>query len=549
MTKQAQVGLFVILGAIAVFVVFYVLSDLGTRTRGYKVGVHFAAASGLHRAAPVSLSGVTIGAVDDIQLEPDYSVDVILAISPGFEIPKNSSFQIAVPFTGEANVVIAPPKGIPVATLPHEILPLDEQPQGTHPASLQDLLDQGQGEAKRFDRILAQLERKTPRVLDEMDTALRNVNELTLSAKTSVAQLSLSANGMMETLNRSAGRAGNNVVDLTQQLDMTVKRNSAQIDSMIAKLNRMTTSFNQSADSLRDIATNPKVKQDLLDTTHAFAVTAKTFADLSNDLRQVTGNPQTQAQLRDTVARFDSTAQKIDSLLGSIGGKSEVYGVDRNATPAPGGVTPPPPGFVPTSKPALAPPGTPTGPLVPAPRSALPPQSGPSPAPQGSAAPNLIVGLKARLNSFTKDLAELQIRVSQLSPLEPPNVRGNLSPLLTADRGPMTDFNVSLLPRMQTGLLVGINDAGGATSTANFMLLSHKNGFEYGAGMEYSRLGLIAALNGQKAGVEARIYDLRHPTFDAYGNIVVTPKLQLFGGERDIFHTDRRSVFGFQFSI
>ena len=110
MSKQAQVGLFTIVGLIGAFAIFYVLGDLGTRTRGYKIGVHFPSASGMHRAAEVSLSGVPIGAVDDVQLEPDYTTEVILAIKPGYEIPKNSRFLIIAPLTGEPAVVIQPPK-------------------------------------------------------------------------------------------------------------------------------------------------------------------------------------------------------------------------------------------------------------------------------------------------------------------------------------------------------------------------------------------------------------------------------------------------------
>jgi len=534
---------------VALFAIFYFLGDFWTRSRGYKVGAHFPNASGLHRAAGVSLSGVSIGAVDDVELEPDYTVDVILAIKPGFEIPKNSKFLILAPLTGEPSVVIQPPRGAEVATLPHEILPLDEQPQGQNPASIQDLLDQGQGEIRRFDRIMAVLERRTPHMLDQLDIALGNANQLTLAARGSLAQLSDSANRMMATLNRSAQLSGENVVQLTDTLNTTVKRNTGQLESIIAQLNQTTRSVHQSADSMRDIATNPKLKEDLLDTAHQLAVTAKTFADLSNDLRQVTGNPQTQAQLRDTVAQFDATTQKIDSLLSSLGGTSSVYGVDKGATPAPGG-TPPPPGYVPTSRPAL-PAGPTAAPGVPLPRGANPPapRGAASPSAQASISPAGIEALKKRLGAFTRDLYEIQIRVGQLSPLQAANAKGNTSPLLTGDRGPQTDFNIRFLPKGATGLLVGVNDAGSTTSSANFMLLKRSGSWQYGGGMEYSRLGLTTSFSTSLAGLEFRAYDLRHPTLDAYGNLFLTPKLQLFGGERDVTHGDRRTVFGLQFEI
>jgi ABC-type transporter Mla subunit MlaD len=543
MSKQAQVGLFTIAGLIGAFAIFYVLGDLGTRTRGYKIGVHFPSASGIHRAAEVSLSGVPIGAVDDVQLEPDYTTEVILAIQPGYEIPKNSRFLIIAPLTGEPAVVIEPPKIAEAETLPHVIAQLNRQPQGVNPTSLQDLLDQGQGEIKRFDRILAQFERHAPTLLAELDSTMRNANELSSTANSSIKQFASSATSMVDSLNLTANKAGASVIELTDALNATVRRNSSRVDLLLDDLNKTTKSFNQSADALRQIATDPSVKRDLLQTSHSLALTARTIGELTGDLRQVTGNAQTQAQLRDTVARFDATAQKVDSLLRSLGGKSSVYGIDPGATPPPAVPTPWPPGFLPTSRPALP---AHEGPSAPNP---VPESAGSAQPGQNEAAAHAITGIKNAFDKFTKDLVEIQIRASQLSPQRPGSASGNLSPLLTSDRGPQTDFNLRFLPRGGTSLLVGANDIGSGTSTANFMLINQRGATQFGLGVEYSRLGLMAAVKNSKVGLEARAYDLRHPTVDAYGNLFVAPKLELFGGERDLNHSSRRTVFGLQFGF
>jgi hypothetical protein len=47
-------------------------------------------------------------------------------------------------------------------------------------------------------------------------------------------------------------------------------------------------------------------------------------------------------------------------------------------------------------------------------------------------------------------------------------------------------------------------------------------------------------------GIEGLLYDPRHPTADGYLNLKLGGGLQLFGGERDILHTGRRTVFGLQ---
>jgi phospholipid/cholesterol/gamma-HCH transport system substrate-binding protein len=543
MNRQAQVGLFTILGLIAVFAVFYVLEDIGARSQGYKIGVHFRAASGLRNGAYVYLSGVPIGAVDQITLLPDYSTEVILAIKPPYEIPQGSKFLIQAPITGEPTVLIEPPLNVSrdVATLPHEVLPVDQQPRGTNPTSFADLLEQGQGEVRRLDDLLAELQKAEPGLLAELQSTLHNANSLTTNANASLTKVTAKAETLADSLQQNLTIASTNVVALTGSLNSVVQRDSGTIDILLAQLTHTSKSFSETVDSLHDIATNPKVKQNLIDTTRDFAATAKAFAALTNDIRNVTGNPATQQQLRDTVAQLDATSQKVDSLVGQLGGTSAVYGIDKGA-PAP---TPLPSGFVPPSEPA----GSSAPAASPAP---LEPQASPAPGSHGDVptSSKAIETLRERLNGFTKDLVQLQVRVSQLSPARPGSLNKNTSPLLTGDRGPQSDFNVFILPHAHTGFEAGVNDVGSnGTSTGNFMLLNRSGGLTYGGGIEYSRLGLTSSINGNRVGFEARAYDLRHPTIDSYLNIFALPKVQVFGGERDLNHVDRRTVFGLQFEF
>jgi len=548
MSKQAQVGLFTIVGFFAIFAVFFFIADFGTRSSGYKIGVHFRSASGLRTSAGVFLSGVPIGAVDKISLLPDYTTEVVLAIKPTYEIPQGSKFLIQAPLTGEPTILIDPPKarGANVATLPHDVAPVEQQPQGTNPASIADLLAQGQGEVRRLDDILSQLQKTEPILLAEAKSTLESANELTANANRSLTTLTAKAQDLTDSLQKSLTVASNNVVDLTGSLNSVVKRDSGQVDELLAQLGRTSKSFGETVDSLREVATNPKVKRNLINTTRDFAATAKTFSDLTTDLRQVTGNPQTQAQLRDVVAQLDATTQKVDSLVGSLGGTSSVYGVDPGATPAP---APPavPAGTVPTSRPLF---GGKSSTQVP-PDAPVPPGApGASPSPKTAAANARLAALKTKLNAFTKDLFELQVRVSTLSPLRPGSTNRNVSPLLTGDRGPQSDFNLFVLPHAKTGFELGVNDIGSErTTTANVMLLNRSGPLTYGGGIEYSRLGVTASMLRQRIGLEARAYDLRHPTLDSYVNFYATPKLQIFGGERDITHAQRRSVLGIQFGF
>lgn len=520
MTKQAQVGLFTLIGIIGLAVIFYVINDVATRSSGYKIAVHFGSAAGLRPAALVYLSGVSIGAVDRIDLRTDFTTDVYIAVRKNVDIPVGSRFIINAPLTGEPNLQILPPRRKKGDTSPLPVLPRDlaaemqEMPVGTNPATLTDLLEEGQGEMRQVSAMLKDLRRVEPQLLAEFRDTMRNADQLSRTANASLIELTARASQITDALQSSLTLASTNVVDLTATLNTTAKASSGKVDSLLVSLNAAASSLSASVDSLKTLAQDKRIKDNLIDTTRSIALTTKTLADLTNDLRQVTGNPQTQGQLRDTVANIDAAAQKANSLLATLGGRSSVYGVDVDATPIPGG--------------------------SPAPGGAQKPGR-----PQEAATSGGLPGnFKAKLAQFTKGIAAVQIRMSQLAPQRPGSV-GYGSPLLTADRGPQSDVNLILFPTGKTALLSGVNDLG-ATATWNFAAMERLGDGRIGAGILYSRLGVLAGLRGRHAGVEARLYDPRHPTLDTYGELILSPRLKLFGGERDLLQRDRRSVFGFQ---
>ncbi|HEY6235621.1 MAG TPA: MlaD family protein, partial [Candidatus Elarobacter sp.] len=199
MNRQAVVGIFTIVALLGLFGFFLVLANVGTSGR-YKIGVHFKSAAGLHKGALVYESGVIVGVVDQTRLIPeDFTVEVILAIDNSVDVPRNARFLIQAPLTGDSSLEIVPAAPAPhpsgyaaptnapaaVAVLPREVLPIDQQPQGTNPATIQELLDQGQGEMKKVDSMLADLARREPELLNTFQSALNNANEVSVTANQS----------------------------------------------------------------------------------------------------------------------------------------------------------------------------------------------------------------------------------------------------------------------------------------------------------------------------------------------------------------------------
>ncbi len=527
MTKQAQVGAFAILALLLLFGVFYVITDFGTRHTGYRIGVHFQSAAGLHSGALVYFSGVTVGTVDSITLLPDNTVDVILAINRDVGIPRDSKFLIQAPLTGDPNLLIVPPVPQPrpsgiigptpappaVATLDRQVLPVDQQPQGTNTATVADLLEQGQGEIKRLDAMMADLERRTPRLLNTLQQALTNANELTVTAKDSVTTITAQ-------LQSSLTQASGNIVSLTGTLNDSAKLNAGRISDILTQFDSASHALNVSMAQLQDLATNKQLKGNIVATVQNIRDTTQNISDLTHDLQNVTGDPQTQAQVKNTVANLDATMQRANSLLGSLGGTSNVYGVDQGATPYPAPV---------------------------ASMSPLPPTTGATPYPMStSGAPTAQqMKLRNRLNDIAKDLVTIQLRMSGLSRQHVccPN------PLFTQNQGPESDLNVFILPHAKTGLMVGANNIGHG-ATANAVLLQRVSpNFTYGGGVLYSQVGLLGQYNRQLFGVEARVFNPQWPQVDVYGNLNIAKGLQLFVGERAVNQPVRRFTYGFQAQI
>jgi ABC-type transporter Mla subunit MlaD len=539
MSRQAIVGLFTLLGLVALFAVFLFAANVGTGGR-YQTAVHFKSAAGLHKGALVYESGVIVGVVDQTKLLPeDFTVDVIMGINNGVDVPRDSRFLIAAPLTGDATVEIVPPPAAPrpvglvgptpvpqtVALLPREVLPIEQQPQGTNPATLGDLLEEGQGEVHRLDRMLSQLEDSEPKLLASLQQTLNTVNDLSGQGSKRLYRLADHLETLTETLQVALDAGSKNLVDITGQLDSTVHRNTANVDTMFSMLSKSSVALNQTVDQVRDLASNPQVHQNLLDVTKGLAQTATTIGQMTQDLRNVTGNPQTQAQLRDTIANTDAATQKLNSLLHQFGGTSSVFGVDAGATPAPG-----------TSPGASGARGggVPGGTI-----SGVPNAAG---SPTAATIPE---NFKSRIGAIAHNLLAIQIRLSELDEYKPGSSGQHL--LQTTMRGPQSDVNAFILPNGKTSLMVGANDIGTPQSTWNVAVKENVAPHLYiGGGVLYSTLGAVVQYNPGVLGFEARVYDPAFPTLDAYGNVNLAKGVQVFGGERDLTHTGRRTVFGLQ---
>ena len=85
----------VVLSVFAFFVIFAYTSSQWQPTKGYEVIAKFDRIDGLMRGSDVRLSGVKVGTVKDIHLDPSsYLAVVHIALSPDISLPKDSAAEI-----------------------------------------------------------------------------------------------------------------------------------------------------------------------------------------------------------------------------------------------------------------------------------------------------------------------------------------------------------------------------------------------------------------------------------------------------------------------
>ncbi|HYK52470.1 MAG TPA: hypothetical protein VEV38_02970, partial [Candidatus Eremiobacteraceae bacterium] len=245
---------------------------------------------------------------------------------------------------------------------------------------------------------------------------------------------------------------------------------------------------------IASIADDPLLHDSLIGTVeNVQGATAKLKA-MATELESVTGDPKTESELKETVANLASATAKADAILGTFttaGTEPEPVPLG-SPQPLPSGATPPP----------------------------LP--SGAPPRP------------RLQMSSLFSNLAQADVR-------ETWGTHGG---------GPASDLNIVLLPKAKTHLTFGANDLGYST-TYNFLLNHDSKDLQLGAGVEYSKLGIAALFRpfGSPIGIDARVYDPKHPTLDLYGDLRLSERLQLFYGERYLWTNTQTKTPSFGLEI
>lgn len=315
MTRAARLGLLALVVAILATIAVYVAVQKRS-TGGYRMGVHFRTAAGLAPGALVFFNGVNIGNVRRVRILPDTTVDVILNVFHATDIPKNAQFSVQSTFTGSPTIAIVVPKQrvteiqsptpLPQsALLPKRIVPVAEQPVGTTPLSIEDVMAQGKALGARAQRILSLARPYGGRLMNDLQGARANGAATSQEMRTALPSIMASLKTTIAQAKANASRAQSALRG----------RDQAKLAATAAAFQRSASDMSSVSSSLTALKNDPRLHADVRVAAAQLRTATANMAGLTHDMAFIAKNAQTKAELRDAGARFHDVLAHLKSLI------------------------------------------------------------------------------------------------------------------------------------------------------------------------------------------------------------------------------------------
>jgi phospholipid/cholesterol/gamma-HCH transport system substrate-binding protein len=236
--RELWVGLFVIVGVVAVFVALFTLTDASMFRGRYVVTTLVPDAGGIRKGDPVQMRGVNIGRVQAFKIAPE-GVAIRLEIEGEYKLPTDSRVEI------KAIGLLA---GMTADVIPGSSTTFmrgGETMPGSKPAAAFDKAGDIAGQAqKTMERIQALLSQKTVENVEsstvELNDLLKQLSSVTAEQRKELAALTSSLRKSAEGVEKATSGP---------ELQNAVKR----LDTVTERLDALTSSLDRSSRSLETV--------------------------------------------------------------------------------------------------------------------------------------------------------------------------------------------------------------------------------------------------------------------------------------------------------
>jgi phospholipid/cholesterol/gamma-HCH transport system substrate-binding protein len=241
--REVSVGLFVVIGILAVLVALFALTDPGTFRGRYHVTTIVQDAGGIRKGDPVQLKGVNIGRIRDFTITRN-GVRVSMELEAEYPVPADSRISIVSGGLLQSMVAEVVPGVSTERARDGAVLPSAEAPTLTKTA------EQLGG---RADTVLLRAQNLlSPENIDNVGASTAQLQELLVALTGLVAEQRQQLNALTSSLTRSAQGLEGAVGSVAQP---ELARAIARTDSMSLRLDAATASLQQASTSLASLVT------------------------------------------------------------------------------------------------------------------------------------------------------------------------------------------------------------------------------------------------------------------------------------------------------
>ena len=279
MSKEAKVGIFVLLGIMVLTYFTFRISKLGgIAGKGYNLTVDFETAAGLEPKANVKMAGVPVGKVEEIRLVGN-NARLVLRIDEGVKIPVDSVATIQTQgLLGEKYVEILPgkdtsrmlPSGgrmvntIPPANLDEIIRKVSEisedlrkftqtlsQTLGTEEGrkAVSDIIRNVQTTTEVLKTVIAGNEERLNRILANVDTLSADLKEISSANKEDLRATIANLRSFSDTLKTEGPGLARNLQVMSEQVSGVLGENRENIRESIENLKAASAKLDNTLDS------------------------------------------------------------------------------------------------------------------------------------------------------------------------------------------------------------------------------------------------------------------------------------------------------------
>lgn len=261
---EVLVGLFTTV-AIIILALASIWLVRGGLNRGYLLHSRFAWGAGIKQGAPVWLVGVTVGAVDKVDLDPAGTLVVTYRIQRGFRVPVGTVATI-VPngFFGDMAVAFTPPAPNPVSHEPGDTIPI-----GVPSSGLQQILQRADTLTGALTIMMGSLRsqlvdsggiREMRRAAVALNRLLGTFNEV---ATTQSRELQSTLVSLRTRINAVDSARIDSTIKAMQQSTVSLQAFTGELQTASVRFNALLTKVDSGDGSMAKLMNDPALYNDL----------------------------------------------------------------------------------------------------------------------------------------------------------------------------------------------------------------------------------------------------------------------------------------------